>query len=72
MHEIDWFGWGDWLYLITSLVAISQTFLESFVIDEDDFVGPYYALGDTNTYDTVLYCTVLCAFSIHSSYAVCN
>lgn len=42
MHVIDWFGWGDWLYLIISVVALLQCYLYSYVVYTDDFIAPYY------------------------------
>ncbi len=41
-NMIDWFGWGDVLYLLTSLIALLQCFLFSFVDASDDLIAPIY------------------------------
>ncbi len=43
--RFDWFGWGDWLYLITSILAWGQTF---FMFNEsitDDDGSAFYLVG---------------------------
>jgi hypothetical protein len=43
--RFDWFGWGDWLYLITSVLAWAQTFFmfNSSITDDDG--DAYYLVG---------------------------
>lgn len=43
IRDVDWFGWGDVLYLATSLVALSQVFLGIYWAEvTDDFINAYY------------------------------
>jgi hypothetical protein len=44
--RFDWFGWGDWLYLITSVLAWAQTFFmfNSSITDDDG--DAYYLVGE--------------------------
>jgi hypothetical protein len=45
IDELDWFGWGDWLYFLTSIVSILEPLVEYFLIDTTMFAGAYYTLG---------------------------
>eukprot|EP01034_Spumella_vulgaris_P026088 gene26088-32618_t len=44
LRELDWFGWGDCLFLATSVVAMGQVFVTSFWDDSDDVYNALYLL----------------------------
>ena len=41
-RELDWFGWGDWLYLLTCVAAFAQTFFMFNPNISDDDSSAYY------------------------------
>lgn len=41
-RDIDWFGWGDWLYFVISVASVFQSFLQTYIRGDDDLIAPYY------------------------------
>jgi hypothetical protein len=44
-RDVDWFGWGDWLYFVISIASVFQSFLQTYIGGDDDVVAPYYLSG---------------------------
>jgi hypothetical protein len=44
-NRFDWFGWGDWLYLLTAVVACIQSFFMFDASITDDATAGYYLFG---------------------------
>lgn len=49
-YQVDWFGWGDWLYLLASILPWCQTFIGAFSGLEgeelNDTVAPIYNMSN--------------------------
>lgn len=43
-NRVDWFGWGDWLYFLTSIVAVLEPLIEFYIYGSSMFAGAYYAI----------------------------
>lgn len=41
-ESFDWFGWGDILYVVTSMVSLAQAFFLFSSVITDDFYNAYY------------------------------
>ena len=47
LADVDWFGWGDWLYFCAALIPCVQSFWSNYYHwtnndDENRQIGPYY------------------------------
>ncbi len=50
-RDLDGVGWGDFLFLATSVVAVVQVFITSFLDDSDDVYNALYLLGERGCFD---------------------
>jgi hypothetical protein len=37
----DWFGWGDWLYVLASVISVAQCFALFIAMDDDTYAVVY-------------------------------
>jgi hypothetical protein len=45
INDLDWFGWGDIIYFVASIMSVAQAFFVVGDLDDDDTNGSYYLIS---------------------------